>query len=90
MLEENIPEGLTFDDVLLLPAHSMFSGDGASVIDAPVQYAHRQVDGNLLLARDRTVIQHQGMQVAIAGMEDIRDPQPGRGRHFCNLLEHDG
>src|SRR5512136_3140810 len=24
MLEENIPEGLTYDDVLLLPAHSTF------------------------------------------------------------------
>jgi hypothetical protein len=46
-LRVHIAQGL-----LLVPAHSMFSRDRASMVDAEMEYACRKFEGKLLLAGD--------------------------------------
>src|SRR5665213_663804 len=60
---------------LLLAAHAMFAGDGAAEIDTYPQDAQGKVHSDSLLAGNRGVVEHDGMQVAVACVEDIGDAQ---------------
>ena len=39
---------------------------------------------------DRLVVEHERMQVAVAGVEDARDPQPVLGRELGGAAQHLG
>src|ERR1035441_1918222 len=66
---------------LLLLAHAMFSGDGAAALHAEPQDIYREFIRTLLLAWDADVIQHQGMQIAVARVEDVGHSQARGGAH---------
>ena len=53
----------------------MLAGERAAGVDAGVEDRSRQPLGPLGLAFDRLVVEHERMQVAVAGVEDARDPQ---------------
>ncbi len=71
-LGEHVAHGL-----LLLAAYPVFASDGATVVHAQVQDAPREVERLLLLTRDRAVVENDGVEVAIPGVEDIGDAEAG-------------
>jgi hypothetical protein len=64
-------------------------------MDPPASHAQPQnILGQLhrtfLLPTDTTVIKHQGVKVAISGMEDVRHAQPRFGAESVNLSQDSG
>ncbi len=57
----------------LVDADAMFARDGPAELDAEFDNAHRHGFRALLLPGDRVVVQHEWVEVAVAGMEDVRD-----------------
>jgi hypothetical protein len=54
----------------------VLAGDRATAFDAGVEYRAGQDLCRLGLGRRRVVVQHQRVQVAVAGVEHVRDPHP--------------
>ena len=59
---------------------AVLAGDRAAVLDAQVEDRAGHLLGPLGLARHRVVEEHQRMQVAVAGVEDVRHPDAARRR----------
>ena len=72
----------------LVDADAVLAGDRAAVLDAEVEDHAGQLLGGLLLARDGVVEQHERMQVPVAGVEDVGDPDAVLGRQLADPVEH--
>ena len=58
----------------LVRADAVLAGDRAAVLDAQVEDRARHLLGPLGLARHGVVEEHQRVQVAVAGVEDVGHP----------------
>ena len=58
----------------LVDADAVLAGDRAAVLDAQVEDRAADLLGGLAGALDRVVEEHQRVQVAVAGVEDVGDP----------------
>src|SRR5580693_2301021 len=74
----------------LVGADPVLAGDRAAVGDAQVENGAGHLLGGLLRARYGVVEQNQRVQVAVAGVEHVRDPDPGRGGQLRDPVEHLG
>ena len=68
----------------------MLAGDRASVADADAEDVTGHLLGLLLFAGDTGVEEHERMEVAVAGVEDIGDPQAVLGSQIGDLLQDAG
>ena len=57
---------------LLLAADAVFARNGPTGFDADIENTHGEVDGTFFFARILLGVKDDGMEVAIAGMKDIR------------------
>ena len=72
----------------LVGADAVLAGDRAARLDAVLQNLSGDLDGALRLAGHALVVANQRMQVAIAGMEHVANPQPRSYGQVANLPEH--
>ena len=72
----------------LLGAHAVLPGDGAAAPHAHAQDVAAQVLGPLLLAAVPGVVEHERVEVAVAGVEDVGDPQAVVLGHRLDLAQH--
>src|SRR5580698_1749138 len=75
---------------LFLFAYPMLAGDGTSVLHAQMQNAIGEVECRLFLPGNCAIVQHQRMQISIAGMEDVGNAQSRGCSHLSNLIEQPG
>jgi hypothetical protein len=66
----------------------VLAGDRAAVLDAQVQDRAGQLLGGALSSRRCVVVEHQRVQVAVAGVEHVGDPDAGLGRERRDLVQH--
>ena len=74
--------------VFFVLADAVFAGDGATGGDAEVEDLGGQGLGGVLLAGDACVVEDEGMEVAIAGVEDVGDADACFGAEAGNFA-HD-
>ena len=74
--------------VTLLHAHAMLAGQHAADRNAEFQNIRAAGLGLFRVAGLIGVIEDQGVQIAIAGMEDIGDAQAVPGGNFLHLAQH--
>ena len=72
---------------LLLAPDAVLAGDRTTEIDADLENAQREVDRNGLLAGMGGVIEHDGVQVSVACVEDVGDAQANLLGHLADPLE---
>ena len=80
-LGEHVAERL-----LLLLAYSMLTSDGAAVVDAEAQDSIGEFKRFLLLAGYGLIVEHEWMQVAVAGVEDVGHTQAGSAGQAVDLI----
>jgi hypothetical protein len=66
----------------------VLAGDGAAVPDADPEDLPRQLLGRLLLPGNLGVVEHQGVEVAVAGVEHVGHPEPSLVREPGDLRQH--
>ena len=74
----------------LVDADAVLAGERAARVDAGVEDRRRELLGALGLALDRLVVEHERVQVPVAGVEDARDPQPVLGAELGGPPQHLG
>src|SRR5262249_54599345 len=72
---------------LLVHAHSMLAGDGAPGLDAVLQNLSRHGFGVRGLTGNGFVVADQRMQVAVAGVEHVANPQARAGLESSDATE---
>ena len=75
-------------DALLLAADAVFAGDGAAGVDAELKDFVGEIERAFFFACVRGVVEDHGVEVAVAGVEDVGDAQAGFGGHACDLVEN--
>jgi hypothetical protein len=71
----------------LLDANAVLAGDRAAHLDAQLENAAGQRLGAREGSRLAAIKQDEWMEIAIAGVKDVCDAQPGLVRHFANTAE---
>ena len=66
---------------LLLAADAVLAGDGAAGVDADLEDAHGEVDGAFFFAGVVGAVEDDGVEVAVAGVEDVGDAKIFGGGH---------
>ena len=77
-----------FHQVAFLDTHAMFAGQHATGIDAGHQDFGAGRFRCLGLARHRSVVHHQRVEVTVASVKDIGDPKAVAGNDGADLAEH--
>ena len=77
-----------FHQVAFLDTHAMFAGQHATGIDAGHQDFGAGRFRCLGLARHRSIIHHQRVEVTVASVKDIGDPKAVAGNDGADLTEH--
>src|SRR5712692_2250947 len=77
-------------ELLLFLADAVLAGDRAARLDAEFQNAEGQLLGEALLPGDLAVVEHQGMQVAVAGVEDVGYTQARFRAELFDVAHHLG
>src|SRR5262249_42211752 len=74
-------------EVTLLRAYAVLAGEAASMRHAGAQDIARHLLGRLLRSRRALVIEHEWMEGAIAGVEDVGHSQATRLTHRLDLAQ---
>ncbi len=75
---------------LLVDADAVLAGDRAAGVDARLDDQARQLLGALRLALARGVVADERVEVPVAGVEHVRDPQLVLGGERVDLAQHLG
>ena len=73
---------------LFVFADAVLAGDGAARGDADFEDEIGEGFGGVFLAGDAAVVENHGMEIAVAGMEDVGDAEAGFAAEFFDLGEH--
>ena len=74
--------------VALLDSDAVLAGEHAADFDAELENVGAESLGALELARGIGVVKDQRMQIAVAGVEHVGDPQTVARRHFPHPRQH--
>ena len=72
----------------LVGADAVLAGDRAAGVDAGLEDLLGEQLRALRLARDARVVEHERMEVAVAGVEDVADAQAGSLRELVDAAQH--
>ena len=71
----------------LVAAYAVLAGDGTALLDAELDDRGGQPLGALGLAWDGGVVQHERVEIAVAGVEDVGHAQPVLGREVADARQ---